>query len=334
MKIKIFEFDTHEEKCFQEFLNKNEVECVSEALSKQNAGRHQEAEIISTFIYSDMSGEVLQKLPELKLIATRSTGYDHIDLEYCRKKNIKVCNVPSYAENTVAEHVFALLLTISRRMIDAVDRTRKGDFSTRGLQGFDLTGKTLGVIGTGDIGEHVIRIAGGFGMRVLAYDVKPRRELEDTLNFLYTEFEDLLEKSDVVTLHVPANKQTENMISQDQFDRMKKGAVLINTARGSIVNVEALLKALSEGRLSGAGLDVLPEEPTIREEAEVIRSAYENKHNLSTLLADHMLLHLRNVIITPHNAFNSREAVRQIADTTVQNIKGFINGQPQNIVSE
>lgn len=334
MEIKIFELEAQEEKCFGEFLDRNQVDCISEALSEDNAEQHAEAEIVSTFIYSELSRKVLEKLPELKLIATRSTGYDHIDLKFCRENGIKVCNVPSYGDVPVAEHVFALLLAISHRIIEAADRTRKGDFSPRGLRGFDLKGKTLGVIGTGNIGQQVIRSAKGFGMPVLAYDVKPRKELEEELGFEYTAFDHLLEQSDVVSLHVPATEKTRNLIGQEQFDRMKKGVVMINTARGSVVEVESLLKALSAGKLRGAGLDVLPEEPTVREEAEVLKSVYEKKHNLSTILADHVLLRLRDVIITPHNAFNTDEANQQIVDTTVENIQGFLQGNPQNIVSE
>jgi len=334
MKIKIFEFDTYEEDCFRKFVDEKDVECLSETLSEENAEKHNDAEIISTFIYSDLSQNVLEKMPRLELIATRSTGYDHIDLDFCRENNIQVCNIPSYGENTVAEHVFALLLAISHRVIKAVDRTRKGDFSARGLQGFDIKQKTLGVIGTGNIGAHVIQIAKGFGMEVLAYDVEPRSDLQVKFDFKYTDLENLLQNSDVITLHVPANEHTRNMISREQFDQMKKGSVLINTARGSVVDVEALLKALSEGRLYAAGLDVLPEEPTIREEAEVLKSVYEEKHDLTTLLADHVLLRMNNVIITPHNAFNTREAASNIADATVANINGFLEGNPRNIVSE
>jgi len=333
MKIKIFEFETQEKECFQEFAERGDVECLSEALSARNAERHTDADIISPFIYSDLGSEVLEKMPDLKLIATRSTGYDHIDLEFCRKKGIKVVNVPSYGDNTVAEHVFALLLAISHRLIQAVDRTRKGDFSSGGLQGFDLKGRTIGVIGTGSIGEQVIRIAQGFGMNVLAFDVQPRYELQEKLEFQYIEFENLLQQSDVVTLHVPATEKTRNLISRKEFDLMKEGTVLINTSRGSIVDVEAFLRALSEGRLRAAGLDVLPEEPTVREEAEVLRSVYEKTHDLTTLLADHVLLRLNNVIITPHNAFNTKEAVQQIMDTTIENIKSFLQGHPQNMVS-
>jgi len=225
MKIKIFEFETQEKECFQEFAERGDVECLSEALSARNAERHTDADIISPFIYSDLGSEVLEKMPDLKLIATRSTGYDHIDLEFCRKKGIKVVNVPSYGDNTVAEHVFALLLAISHRLIQAVDRTRKGDFSSGGLQGFDLKGRTIGVIGTGSIGEQVIRIAQGFGMNVLAFDVQPRYELQEKLEFQYIEFENLLQQSDVVTLHVPATEKTRNLISRNGCGSLFAGAV-------------------------------------------------------------------------------------------------------------
>jgi D-lactate dehydrogenase len=271
-------------------------------------------------------------LPHLKLIATRSTGFDHIDLDYCKQHNISVCNVPSYGENTVAEHVFALLLSISHRLIDAVDRTRKGNFTAEGLRGFDLNGKTLGVIGTGNIGRHVIKIASGFGMKVIASDLKPDRAFAEQLDFDYVSMRDLFAGADIVTVHVPADNTTRHLISTEEFTAMKDGAVLINTARGTVVDVQALLYALANGKLSAAGLDVLPEEPLIREEAELLRAVFSKQHDLRSLLADHVLLHMNNVIITPHNAFNTREAVQRILDTTCDNIAAFAGGEPQNVV--
>jgi len=193
----------------------------------------------------------------------------------------------------VAEHVFALLLAISHGLEQAIDRTRKGDFSSRGLEGFDLFGKTLGVVGTGHIGQHAIRIARGFGMEVLGYDVAPDEDAARELGFRYVSLEELLGASDVDT--------------------------------------RSPVRALAEGKLA-AGLDVLPEEPVIREEAELLRSVYERRHNLEDLLADHVLLRLRNVIVTPHSAFRTREAIQRILDTTVRNIDAFARGEPGNIV--
>ena len=267
------------------------------------------------------------------MIATRSTGYDHIDLDYCRDKGIKICNVPEYGENTVAEHVFALLLGISHHIVEAADRTRRGDFTLNGLRGFDLKGKTLGVIGTGNIGQCVIRIANGFGMHVVAFDVREDRDLADRLNFKYLPMENLLGTMDILTLHVPANDKTYHLISDDQFAKMKDGVVIINTSRGSVLHIEALVRALAVGKVAAAGLDVLPDEPTIREESELLHSFYRQEHNLQTLLADSVLLRLRNVIITPHSAFYTTGAIYRIINTTIENINAFLAGKPKNLVS-
>ena len=332
MKIVIFNVEPWERETFDRLSAEHQVEYVDYPLTANNAPQFQDAEIISTFIYSDLHSNVLKQLPNLQLIATRSTGFDHIDIDYCREHNIKVSNVPTYGENTVAEHVFGLLLAISHKLIEATERTRKGDFSLQGLQGFDLRGKTLGVVGTGNIGLCVIEIAKGFRMEVIAFDVKPKEEAASKLKFRYAPLEEVLATADIITLHVPANPKTENLISSEQFNQMKDGVVLINTSRGSIVDTRALLRALAEGKVAAAGLDVLPEEPVMREEAELLRSVYSRQHNLDTLLADHVLLRLRNVIITPHSAFNTREAVQRIADTTVNNILAFAQGQPQAVV--
>lgn len=333
MKIVIFDVEPWECETFESLGENHEIVFEDGELDAAAADRHSDADIISAFIYSDFSRDVLQRFDDLGFIATRSTGVDHIDMDWCAENGVAVSNVPSYGENTVAEHVFALLLTISRKIIDAADRTRRGDFTQEGLQGFDLKGRTMGVIGTGDIGMHAARIARGFGMEVLAFDVKPRDEFAREVGFDYVAMEELLSRSDIVSLHVPGNEKTRNLIDADAFDRMKEGAILINTARGSVVETEALLEALSSGKLSAAGLDVLPEEPVVREEAELLRSYFNREHHLDTLLADHILLRLRNVVITPHTAFNTREAVQRILDTTLRNIEGFIAGEASNLVS-
>jgi D-lactate dehydrogenase len=194
-------------------------------------------------------------------------------------------------------------------------------------------GRALGVVGTGTIGQKGIGSANGFQMDVMAFDVKPKPELAEQLGFRYASLEQVLAEADIVTLHVPANPKTRNLISTEQFNQMKPGVVLINTSRGQIVDVDALIRALAEGKVAAAGLDVLPEEPVMREEAELLRSVYRKCHNLDTLLADHVLLRLRNVVITPHSAFNTREAAQRILDTTAENIEQFTSGNPQNIVA-
>lgn len=315
-------------------LNKNNtLVMLRDVLSTETADPHKNAEIISPFIYSDLSSEILRMFPDLKMIATRSTGFDHIDMEYCNTKGIKVCNVPTYGENTVAEHVFGLLLNISHNISKAVDRTKKGDFSLHGLKGFDLQGKTLGVIGTGNIGRCVIQIARGFDMRVLAYDIHADQNLAKRFEFKYVSMHDVLSQSDIITIHVPENEHTRNMISEKEFEKMRDGVVLINTARGSIVNIKALIKHLVGGKVASIGLDVLPEEPTIREEPELIRSVFHKRNDLETLLSDHILLRMNNVYITPHSAFYTQEALSRIVNTTVDNIVSFVDGKPKNVVN-
>lgn len=333
MKIIVFEVEDWEREAFERLQAEHQIEFVARPLTRENAEAYSHAEAVSPFIYSDLSADVLRHLGGLKLIATRSTGFDHIGLEYCDTHGITVCNVPVYGDNTVAEHVFALLLSISRNLIAAVDRTRRGDFSLKGLQGFDLLGKTLGVIGTGSIGRCVIEMAKGFRMEVLASDVRPDEELASRLGFRYVETGELLASSDIITLHVPSNEKTRNLISSDEFARMKEGVVLINTARGDVLDIKALARAIGEGKVAAAGLDVLPDEGGIREEAELLRSVYDKKHDLETMLLNHILLRLRNVIITPHSAFNTREAVERILSTTVGNIVFFTRGEPENVIS-
>jgi len=333
MKIALFEIEPWEAETFADLEADHDVRYEQAILDAERARAHADADVVSSFIYSRLSREVLETFQRPKLIATRSTGVDHIDLDVCRSRGIRVANVPTYGENTVAEHVFALLLAISHRLVDAADRTRRGDFSQKGLQGFDLMGRTMGVVGTGHIGRHAARIARGFGMEVLAFDVEPDEAAAREIGFRYVDLDALLRRSDVISLHVPGGERTRHLIARPQFAAMKDGAVLINTARGSVVEIRALMEALASGKLRAAGLDVLPEEPVIREEAELLRAVFTREHDLETLLADHVLLRLRNVIITPHSAFNTREAVQRILDTTHENIRAFIAGEASNLVA-
>ncbi len=336
MKISIFEIEQWQREAFKPLEKDHDVTYTQKPLISETVGEHGEAEIVSTFIYSKVDREVLSGLPNLKLIATRSTGFDHVDWEYCNEHDIRIANVPTYGKNTVAEHAFALLLALSHRIVDGVSKTRGGEFSPEGLRGFDLMDKTLGVIGTGDIGEHAIQIANGFGMRVLAFDVKPREQLLNRLSFEYADMDTVLSRSDIITVHVPANPKTKDLISEEQFEKMKDGVVLINTSRGSVVNIQALSRALEKKKVAAAGLDVLPEEKTIREEKQVLKKVYEqdDESTIKRLLADNVLLKMDNVIITPHTAFNTTEAVQRILSTTYDNINSFAKGEKKNIVNE
>ncbi len=333
MKVVIFETDPAEQPAYALLPPDHQVLFQDEGLGRLTLAAVQDAQIISTFLSSDLSAAALQQLPDLQVIATRSTGYDHIDMAYCRSAGITVCNVPAYGDQTVAEHTFALLLALSRHIIPAVARTRRGDFSQEGLRGFDLAGKTLGVIGAGRIGRRVIQLGQGFGMDVLAFDLAEEPRRADSLGFQFAPLDEVLKSSDVITIHLPGGPTTTDLISDHQFDLMKPGAVLINTARGGVVNSPALVRALTSGRLAGAGLDVIAEEAAMRDEAALFRiGAQAEDARLRVLLADHALLAFDNVIITPHIAYDTNEAVARIIKTTVANIAAAGAGRPQNVV--
>ena len=333
MNIVVFETEEWEERACLTLQSEHDVSCSSGVLDARSAAEHADAEILSTFVNSKLGADVLAQFPQLKLIATRSTGYDHIDLDWCSANGVAVANVPDYGDSTVAEHAFALLLAVARNLVEAVERTRRGNFSQAGLRGFELHAKTLGVIGTGRIGRRMIEIARGFGMSMIAYDLYPNNEAATRLGFRYAGLDDVLAAADVLTLHVPAIPQTAALIADREFALMKKGAVLINTARGNIVDVPALVRALVSGKLQAAGLDVLPQEPLIKEEAEMFRiGASEDEYDLRALVANHVLLRFPNVIVTPHNAYNTESAVTRIIETTVQNIERFAASEPQNLV--
>lgn len=310
----------------------NRIQFRKERLSKATASKAKDCEIISIFIYERVTKEILELLPNLKFIATRSTGYDHIEVEECKKRGISISNVPSYGESTVAEHTFALILSLSRNIHKAYVRTTKTDFTLEGLQGFDLKGKTIGVVGAGHIGLHVIRMAKGFGMNVLVYDIRKDPFLEEVLMFSYVSFEDLLKNSDIITLHLPYNEKTHHLINKNNIKLIKRGALLINTARGGLVDTDALAEALDEGILGGAGLDVLEGEELIKEERQLLSKDFPAE-KLKTLLKNHILLHRENVVITPHIAFNSREAIQRILEMSSDNIIGYLEGKPRNLIA-
>lgn len=289
--------------------------------------------VLAIFIYSQINKEVIDKLPNLEYITTMSTGYDHIDTKECAKRNILVSNVPRYGENTVAEHTFALILALARKIPQSLEKVRRYDFSLDGLRGFDLKGKTIGIVGLGSIGQHVAKIAKGFEMKVIAYDPAKSLDFARSLGVELTSFQDLLTRSDIISLHAPYNQSTHHIINQQNIHLIKKGAYLINTARGGLVETQALVKALDQGLLAGAGLDVLEEELAIKEEKELLCQTSKNPETLNTLLQNHILIQDPRVIITPHNAFNSKEALQRILDTTAENIKNYILGNLINQIS-
>jgi D-lactate dehydrogenase len=312
-----------------------EHSCVFSASRIQEADLHEmaDAEAICVFIYSHVDRTIIERFPHLKLIATSSTGFDHIDLAACRERGVTVCNVPTYGENTVAEHTFALVLSLSRNIHKSYVRVLQGNYSRDGLMGFDLKDRTLGVIGVGHIGQHVIKIARGFGMRVLACDVQQDHFLAELLGFEYVSLDVLLAGSDIVTLHMPYTAATHHFMNAERLGTMRRGALLINTSRGGLVDTAALIAALDDGKLGGAGLDVLEGEQYMEEEKDLLRTE-QPPEVLRSLLRDHILLRRENVVFTPHNAFNSREALLRILRTTADNINSFARGQSINQVHQ
>ncbi len=333
MKIALFELHEWEEKFLRQRLEPAHTlvayrSVVTEAALAEIA----DAAVVSPFIYSHLTAARLAQLPQLKLVATRSTGFDHIDLAACDRRGVVVCNVPSYGENTVAEHTFALILALSRKVHEAFVRVRAGNFSLDGLRGFDLKGKTIGVVGAGHIGLHVIRIARGFGMKVLAFDVHRDNFLAEVLGFEYADIETLLGRSDIISLHAPYNRHTHHLINTGNIRQIKHGAVLINTSRGGLVDTAALWQALDAGILAGAGLDVLEGEEAVLEESALLDDT-ANPELLRRAIQNHLILKKPNVVFTPHNAFNSQEALERILQTSADNIVAFAAGTPKNIVN-
>jgi len=331
MRIAFFETKDWERDYLRERLPGAELHFEAAPIETGHLEQIRDAEYLSVFIYSRVTAAVIAALPNLKLVATRSTGYDHIDVEACRARGIRVANVPTYGENTVAEHTFAIILMLSRRIHDSIAQVRAGHVERANLTGFDVQGKTIGVIGAGRIGLHVIRIARGFGMKVLAFDTQRDPFLAELLSFEYCDLGRLLQSSDIISLHCPLNVHTRHLIGEQQLGQMKKGALLINTARGGLVDTDALIAALDSGQLAGAGLDVLEGEELIKEEKQLLYEK-QNVEQVRTALRNRLLLERENVIFTPHNAFNSHEALLRILDTTLANLQAHREGRPANCV--
>jgi len=325
MKVGFFDLEGWEDKLIKKSLPNNKFLFSKNKLTPALAKKYSDLEAISVFVSSKVTSKIIENFPKLKLIATRSTGFDHIDLETCKKRGITVCNVPFYGENTVAEHAFALISCLSRRIPECVERTKKS-FSPKGLRGFDLKNKTLGVVGTGNIGKNAIQMGKGFNMKVLAFDIYKDQKFAKQIGFKYVTLEKLLQNSDIVTLHVPLNKHTFHLINKKRISLMKKGTVLINTSRGGVVDTLALVKALKSGKLNGAGLDVLENEDLMFKKVKV------DQRTKQILKANNELIKMPNVLVTPHNAFNTSEAVMRILETTIKNIQAFKKGRKINVV--
>lgn len=330
MTIAFFEIQPWEKQLLQQFFP--DAIFSEDPLSEKNIDVYKDIEIISCFIYSKITADIINHLPALKFIATRSTGFDHIDVPFCQSKNISVSNVPDYGSHTVAEHTFALILTLSRKIHQSINQAKQLNFDHAEIKGIDLFGKTIGIIGLGKIGIEVLKIAHGFGMKVLVYTRTQKPELASQYGFTYGDLNTVLSHADIISLHIPYSSTTHHIINQTNITTMKSGSYVINTARGSLIETEAILMGLQHNILAGVGLDVLEGEKELTEEVDILSSSFQQETNLKTLVLDHVLMNHPRVVITPHNAFNSHEALLKILDVTKLNIHSFLQDAPINVV--
>lgn len=296
------------------------INYIETRLSRATVALAEGASVVCIFVNDTADAAIIDELYKrgVKLIALRSAGYNNVDFRSAYGK-VHVVRVPAYSPNAVAEHAVALMLSLNRKIYKAYDRTRDGNFSIQGLLGFDMAEKTAGIIGTGAIGKVMIKILKGFGMQVLAYDVKPDPDLSAKEGFSYVALDELYKRSDIISLHCPLTKETFHMINGQSLGMMKKGVMIINTGRGKLIDTKALIEALKDLRVGYAGLDVYEEE-----------SEYFFEDRSGEVLSDDVLARLLtfpNVLVTAHQGFFTREALSNIASITLKNIDDFMNNR-------
>lgn len=322
-KIAFFGTKPYDEKSFNK-VNEDygfEIKYFKGHLNMNNIVLTQGADAVCVFVNDTVDADVIKAMAEngVKLLALRCAGYNNVDLE-AAKGRLTVVRVPAYSPYAVAEYTVALMLSLNRKIPRASWRTRDGNFSLHGLMGFDMHGKTVGVIGTGKIAKILIGILRGFGMKILAYDLYPDYKFAEETGMTYTTLDELYHRSDIITLHCPLTAETKYMINEDSISKMKDGVMIVNTGRGQLIHTNALIEGLKNKKVGYAGLDVYEEENEY---------FYEDKSD--KIIDDDTLARLlsfNNVIVTSHQAFFTKEALRNIANTTLQNIKDFEEGKP------
>ena len=322
-KIAFFDTKPYDRASFDEVNQRYHFEIVYHKgqLNRNNVILTKGMDAVCIFVHDSADAEIVREMADngVKLLALRAAGYNNVDLAACEGK-LKVVRVPAYSPYAVAEHAVALMLSLNRKIHRAYWRTRDGNFSLHGLMGFDMNGKTAGIIGTGKIAKKLIRILKGFGMNILAYDVYPDEHFAQEAGFTYVPLEELYRQSDIISLHCPLTEQTRNMINEESIALMKEQVMLINTSRGQLIHTNALIEGLKSKKIAAAGLDVYEEEEEY---------FYEDKSD--KIIDDDVLARLlsfNNVIVTSHQGFFTREAMRNIAETTLQNVQDFMEGKP------
>lgn len=334
MKMLMFDFRESERK----FFNNNDfpdfdITFIKEPLNEMSEltqEQYDETDIISVFISSNLCPEVLSRFKNLRVIATRSTGYNHIDVKHCSQNNIAVFNVEEYGQTSVAQYTFALILALVRNLFPAYLDIQRNYVNHADYEGRDLDNLTIGIVGCGAIGSAVAKIADFFNMKVLVHSIVKRQEVNSFVE--YVTLDELLERSDIVSLHLPYTAENYHMFGEKEFSKMKNGAYFINTARGELIDIVALYENLLSGKLKGAALDVLECEYLALSPDNIVEDIKSQKSNcVASALITQKLLGMSNVIITPHIAYNTQESVEKLLDTTFNNIrdyhKGFRNNQ-------
>lgn len=324
--MRICVFDSHHfEREFFEAANErfqHELLFIEARLSETTAILAKDYPCVCAFVNDRLNAEVLRQLAQggTKFIALRSAGFNHVDIKTASDLGMKVVRVPEYSPHAVAEHAVALILTLDRKIHRSYYRVREGNFSLDGLIGFDLHGKTVGLVGAGKIGGVMAKIMRGFGCRVLIHDIQPDKQLEAAIGVEFVSLDRLLTEADIISLHVPLTPQTKHLIDSRAMEKTKRGVMLINTGRGALIDTKALINALKSGHIGSAGLDVYEEEEGI----------FFEDHSGQVLQDDVLarLLTFPNVVLTSHQGFLTREALSNIADTTLANISDLERGKP------
>lgn len=321
MKIAFFDTKEYDKKVFNKYNEKYgyDITYFESKLNAETALLAKGYDVVCIFVNDNADSKALKILEDngVKCVALRCAGFNNVDLE--NKGNLRVVRVPQYSPYSVAEHAVALLLNINRKIYKSYQRTKKYNFSIDGLLGFDIHGKTVGVIGTGKIGKVFIEIMNGFGANVVAYDLFKDENAEKQLGFKYVTLDELYEKSDIISLHCPLTEETEKIINKQSIDKMKDGVIIINCSRGKLINTDDLINELETGKIGGVGLDVY------EDEADYFLRDLSNEYKRDVDLS--LLLSMPNVLITSHQAFFTQEAINKIASDTLENISKVMNNE-------
>lgn len=327
-KIAFFDTKEYDKKWFDKYINEDEeITYFESRLKSRNAKVCNGYDVVIAFVNDELDSNTIDAIADMgvKMIALRSAGFNNVDIKAATKKGIVVARVPAYSPYAVAEHAMALLLASVRKINHSYVRTREFNFSLNGLVGFDLHGKTVGVIGTGKIGRIFIDICKGFGMKIIAFDPYPNKDLDCE----YVSFDEVCKQADIISFHCPLTKENKHMVNDESIAKMKDGVVLINTSRGALVKSSALLRGLRSKKIGAAGLDVYEEEAGLFFE-DKSNAILDDENEILTLL-----IAMPNVMVTSHQAFLTEEALQNIACTTLTNIREFVAGKEvKNIVKD